>query len=35
MIVGFAWKYRASNTKAVYQPVAHSTAIEVVVWTVP
>ncbi|MBR8656759.1 ubiquinol oxidase subunit II [Achromobacter sp. Marseille-Q0513] len=36
MIVGFAWKYRASNTKAVYQPKwAHSTAIEVVVWTVP
>ena len=36
MIVSFAWKYRASNTKADYQPKwAHSTAIEVVVWTVP
>ena len=36
MIVAFAWKYRASNTKADYQPKwAHSTAIEVVVWTVP
>jgi len=36
MIVAFAWKYRASNTKADYQPKwAHSTAIEAVVWTVP
>jgi len=36
MIVSFAWKYRASNTKADYQPKwAHSTAIEIVVWTVP
>lgn len=36
MILTFAWKYRASNTKADYQPKwAHSTAIEVVVWTVP
>ena len=32
----FAWKYRASNTKAKYDPQwSHSTAIEVVVWTIP
>lgn len=32
----FAWRYRASNAKAKYAPKwAHSTAIEVVVWTVP
>jgi len=32
----FAWKYRASNTKAAYHPNwAHSTAIEVVIWTIP
>ena len=32
----FAWRYRASNTKARYAPKwAHSTAIEVVVWTIP
>lgn len=31
-----AWKYRASNQKAAYDPEwSHSTAIEVVVWTVP
>ncbi len=36
MIIWFAWKYRASNTKADYQPKwAHSTGIEVVVWTIP
>ena len=36
MILYFAWKYRASNTKAVYMPRwAHSTRIEVVVWTIP
>ncbi|MGE8689959.1 MAG: ubiquinol oxidase subunit II, partial [Achromobacter sp.] len=36
MILAFAWKYRASNTKADYQPKwAHSTAIELVVWTIP
>src|SRR5690606_4846818 len=29
-------KYRASNTKARYEPKwAHSTAIEVVVWSIP
>ncbi|WP_231586359.1 ubiquinol oxidase subunit II [Cupriavidus basilensis] len=32
----FAWRYRASNTRATYAPKwAHSTAIEVVVWTIP
>ncbi|GAA4325906.1 ubiquinol oxidase subunit II [Pigmentiphaga soli] len=32
----FAWKYRASNTRADYAPTwSHSTAIEVVVWTIP
>jgi len=32
----FAWRYRASNSKAIYAPTwAHSTAIEVVVWTIP
>ncbi|WP_109477474.1 ubiquinol oxidase subunit II [Paraburkholderia sp. C35] len=32
----FAWRYRESNTKAKYAPTwAHSTAIEVVVWTIP
>ena len=32
----FAWKYRASNTKARYMPDwAHSTKVEIVVWGVP
>jgi cytochrome o ubiquinol oxidase subunit 2 len=32
----FAWRYRASNTQAEYRPRwAHSTAIEVVIWTIP
>jgi cytochrome o ubiquinol oxidase subunit II len=32
----FAWRYRASNRNAVYAPKwSHSTAIEVVVWTIP
>ena len=32
----FAWRYRASNARAAYAPKwAHSTAIEVVVWTIP
>jgi cytochrome o ubiquinol oxidase subunit II len=36
MTLYFAWRYRASNTKATYAPKwSHSTAIEVVVWTVP
>jgi len=36
MTLAFAWRYRSTNTKATYAPKwAHSTAIEVVVWTVP
>jgi cytochrome o ubiquinol oxidase subunit 2 len=36
MTIIFAWKYRASNTKARYEPNwSHSTAIEVVVWSIP
>lgn len=36
MVLAFAWKYRASNTKADYQPKwTHSTAVEAVVWSVP
>lgn len=36
MIVAFAWRYRAGNTKATYAPRwAHSTTIEVVVWAIP
>jgi cytochrome o ubiquinol oxidase subunit II len=32
----FAWRYRASNRNATYAPKwSHSTAIEVVVWTIP
>ena len=32
----FAWRYRASNRNATYAPNwSHSTAIEVVIWTVP
>jgi len=32
----FAWRYRASNVNATYAPKwAHSTKIEVVVWTIP
>ncbi|WP_243842681.1 ubiquinol oxidase subunit II [Paraburkholderia caballeronis] len=32
----FAWRYRASNTRATYAPKwSHSTAIEVVVWSIP
>ncbi|WP_175923357.1 ubiquinol oxidase subunit II [Burkholderia latens] len=32
----FAWRYRASNRNAAYAPNwSHSTAIEVVIWTVP
>ena len=34
--VFFAWHYRESNTKATYAPTwAHSTKIEVVVWSIP
>jgi cytochrome o ubiquinol oxidase subunit II len=36
MTLYFAWRYRASNTKATYAPKwSHSTAIEAVVWTIP
>lgn len=36
MTLVFAWKFRASNTKAVYMPKwAHSNKIEAVVWIVP
>ncbi len=36
MTLAFAWRYRASNTKAVYAPNwSHSGAIEAVVWTIP
>lgn len=36
LTVVFAWRYRASNTKAAYAPQwAHSTKIEVVVWSIP
>jgi cytochrome o ubiquinol oxidase subunit 2 len=36
MTLVFAWKYRASNTKARYEPNwSHSTVIEVVVWSIP
>lgn len=32
----FAWKYRATNTSAVYTPKwSHSTKIEIAVWAVP
>jgi cytochrome o ubiquinol oxidase subunit II len=32
----FAWRFRASNTKATYKPEwAHSTRIEVIVWSIP
>jgi cytochrome o ubiquinol oxidase subunit 2 len=32
----FAWRYRETNTKAIYAPKwAHSTRIEVVVWSIP
>ncbi|APA88948.1 ubiquinol oxidase subunit II [Paraburkholderia sprentiae WSM5005] len=36
MTLFFAWRYRASNSNADYQPGwTHSTAVEVVVWTIP
>jgi cytochrome o ubiquinol oxidase subunit 2 len=36
MTLIFAWRYRASNTKATYAPKwSHSTAIEAVIWIVP
>ena len=36
LTVFFAWRYRASNKEAVYDPdFHHSTALEVVIWTAP
>ncbi|MFC5431947.1 ubiquinol oxidase subunit II [Paraburkholderia denitrificans] len=36
LILFFAWRYRASNRNAAYAPKwAHSTMIEIVVWTIP
>jgi len=36
LTVFFAWRYRATNTKATYAPDwAHSTKIEAIVWTIP
>ena len=36
MTLVFAWRYRASNTKAKYSPKwSHSTPIELVVWGIP
>ncbi|MBG6247407.1 cytochrome o ubiquinol oxidase subunit II [Candidatus Symbiopectobacterium endolongispinus] len=36
MTIAFAWKFRASNTKAKYTPNwSHSNKIEAVVWTAP
>jgi cytochrome o ubiquinol oxidase subunit 2 len=36
LTVVFAWRYRETNTKATYAPKwAHSTKIEVVVWSIP
>ncbi|WKE63914.1 ubiquinol oxidase subunit II [Gallaecimonas kandeliae] len=36
MTIAFAWRYRASNTKATYLPKwNHSTAIEATVWSIP
>ncbi len=36
LIVVFAWRYRASNRKATYDPkFHHSTALELVIWSCP
>ena len=36
LVVLIAWRYRATNTKARYEPEwSHSTRIEVVMWTIP
>jgi cytochrome o ubiquinol oxidase subunit 2 len=36
LTLAFAWRYRASNTKATYAPTwSHSYAIEGVVWSIP
>ncbi|HEY2047714.1 MAG TPA: ubiquinol oxidase subunit II [Caulobacteraceae bacterium] len=36
LTLAFAWRYRASNTRATYAPNwSHSNAIEAVVWSIP
>lgn len=36
MVFAFAWKYRASNTKATYKPNwNHSTILEIIWWGIP
>lgn len=36
LIVVFAWRYRQSNRKATYDPkFHHSTALELVIWSIP
>ena len=36
LTVVFAWKYRATNTKAIYEPNwSHNTLIEVIWWVIP
>lgn len=36
LIVVFAWRYRSSNRKATYDPkFHHSTALELVIWSIP
>jgi cytochrome o ubiquinol oxidase subunit 2 len=36
MTLTFAWRYRASNTKAVYRPDwNHSTSLELLIWSAP
>jgi cytochrome o ubiquinol oxidase subunit 2 len=36
MIILFAWRYRASNTSAIYEPEwHHSTGLEVAIWSAP
>ena len=36
LVVLFAWRYRASNTKAEYHPEwDHSTKLELIIWSVP
>lgn len=36
MIVLFAWRYRASNRRATYDPkFHHSTALELAIWSIP
>jgi len=36
MTLTFAWRYRASNTKAIYRPDwDHSTSLELLIWSAP